>query len=274
VSAYDAPAVGGSFGLNATLPLRAGIGQTRTPLFRAAPSLTQRGQGVEVVFAPGTVLASVAPDELRDGANIAAIGIGAEWELVQFAQATLVEPGVWRLSGLLRGQFGTEPLIPDFWAPGAIVVLLDGAPAQVNLPASARGVARRWRIGPAALAFDDPVFVESTQVFRGNGLRPYAPAHLRAEPDGGDLSIRWTRRTRLGGDGWDAAEVPLSEESESYRLRIFDGASVLREVDLTAPTFTYTAAMQASDGIAGPFEVQVAQVSASFGPGLFARLAL
>lgn len=274
VSAYDAPAEGGSFALNATLPLRAGIGQTRTPLFRAAPSLTQRGEGGEVVFAPGTVLASVAPDELRDGANIAAIGIGGEWELVQFASATLIEPGVWRLGGLLRGQFGTEPLIPDFWAPGAIVVLIDGAPAQVSLPPSARGVARRWRIGPAALAFDDPVFVESTQIFRGNGLRPYAPAHLRADPAGGDWAIRWTRRTRLGGDGWDAPEVPLSEETESYRLRIFDGATVKRELDLGTPTFTYTAAMQAADGIAGPFEVQVAQVSASFGPGLFARLAV
>lgn len=273
VAAYDAPGTGGSFAPNITLSRRAGIGQTRTPLFAADSARLQRGAGVEVVFPLGDALSSVDPAALRDGANLAAIGTGAEWEVFQFAGASLIEPGVWRLSGLLRGQSGTEPLVPAAWAPGALVVLLDEAVRQVDLPASARGVARRWRIGPAALAPEDPVFVESTEAFRGNGLRPYSPAFLRASPaGGGDWALGWLRRTRLGGDDWDLPEVPLAEESESWRLRILNGVSVLREVVLATPGFTYTAAMQASDGIAGPFEVQVAQVSALYGAGLAARL--
>lgn len=276
VAVYDAPATSGSFALNAMLGLRSSIGQTRTPLFRAAPSLLQRGDGVEVVFAVGTVLASVEAAELLDGANLAAISTGSDWELFQFADATLIEPGVWRLSGLLRGQFGTEPLIADAWAPGALVVLLDGAPTQLDLPASARGVARRWRIGPAALAYDDPVYVESTQAFRGNGLRPYAPVFLRAEraAPGADLAVSWRRRTRLGGDSWDGAEVALSEEAESWLIRIRAGASVVREVTQSGAGFAYTPAMQASDGVVGAFSVEVAQVSASYGPGLFAQVAV
>ena len=273
VAAYDAPAGSGSFALNTLIGLRASVGQTITPLFRGSPALVQHGAGVQIAF-PGSVApASVSDEELLDGANLAAIGTGAGWELFQYRAATLVEPGVWRLHDLLRGQFGTEPLMPEAWPPGAVVVLMDGAPAQVDLAASARGVARRWRVGPAALAYDDPVYVESTEAFAGNGLRPYAPVHLTAARDGaGDLAVAWIRRTRLGGDGWDAPEVPLSEEAELYRLRIRHLGVIRREVDLTAPLWTYAAAQQAADGVSGPFSIEVAQVSASFGPGLFAAL--
>ena len=274
VAAYDAPAAGGSFGLNTMLGLRATIGQTVTPLFRETPSLVQRGAGVEVVFPAGAALASTDGAAFLDGANLAAIGNGAGWELFQFQTATLLAPGHWRLSDLLRGQFGTEPLMPDAWAPGALVVLMDGAPRQVDLPASARGVARRWRIGPAVLAYDDPVYVESTEAFAGNGLRPWAPAFLRAmrSAPGADLTLNWVRRTRTGGDGWDTPEVPLSEESEAYIVRVRAGGNAVRSASVVAATFTYTASDQTADGVAGPFTLEVAQVSASFGPGLFATL--
>lgn len=273
VSVYDAPASGGSFALNSTLGLRASIGQTLTPLFRATPSLVQRGAGVEVRFPAGSVLESVDGGALLDGANLAAIGIGADWELVQFTGAELVAPRVWRLTGLLRGQFGTEPLIPDAWAPGALVVLLDGAPAQIDLPALARGVARRWRIGPAALAYDSPVYTELTESFRGIGLRPYAPAHLtarRATP-GAALSVQWIRRTRSGGDGWEAPDVPLNEESESWHIRVRHSGAIVREVTQPGRSWTYTGAMQGADGVTGPFRIEVAQVSGSYGPGLYAQ---
>ncbi|MCB1344730.1 MAG: glycoside hydrolase/phage tail family protein [Rhodobacteraceae bacterium] len=273
VACYDAPASGGSFDLNTLIGVRSTVGQTRTPLFRAVPGLWQRGAGVEVAFADSAVLASTDAAALLDGANLAAIGAGAEWELFQYQDATLVAPGLWRLGGLWRGQFGTEPLMPDSWAPGALVVLLNGAPRQLDLPDSAQGVARRWRIGPAALAYDDPVYVESTEAFAGNGLRPYAPVFLRAERDGaGDLALSWIRRTRLGGDSWDAPDVPLSEESEGYLLRVSQSGSVVREVTLGAPAYVYTAADQAADSVSGPFVVSIAQVSARYGAGLFAAI--
>ncbi len=274
VAAYDAPATSGNFALNTVLGQRATLGETRTALFAYAPSLVQRGAGVEVRFPESAALESVSAAEILDGANLAAISSGGPWELFQYETATLIEPGVWQLQGLLRGQFGTEPLMPDAWAPGALVVLLDGAPQQVDLPATARGVARRWRIGPAALAYDDPVYVATTQAFKGNGLRPYAPAFLRAERPlgGGPLAVTWVRRTRLGGDGWESPEVPLSEETEAYILRIRSGGAVVREVALAAPGYSYTTAAQATDGVSGAFSVEVAQVSASYGPGLYASV--
>lgn len=272
VAVYDAPAGAGSFALNTTLARRATVGVTRTPLFRGTPSLVQRGAGVEVTVPLTAGFESVTAEEILSGANMAAIGIGAEWELFQFAEATLIEPGVWRLSSLLRGQAGTEPLIPDAWAPGAVVVLLDSAAQQVALAASSRGVARRWRVGPAALAYDDASYVESTEAFRGNGLRPYAPAFLTVQGcAGGDVTLGWVRRTRLGGDSWDGVEVPLNEDGESYLVQVRVGGSVVREETLATPAWTYLAAQQATDGATAGFTVTVAQLSAVYGAGLAAR---
>lgn len=66
--------------------------------------------------------------------------------------------------------------------------------------------------------------------------------------------------------------MPLGEESESYVLRVIDGGSLKREVVVTSAAWTYSAAMQAADSVTTPFEIEVAQVSQSFGPGPGARI--
>ncbi|MCL4674589.1 MAG: glycoside hydrolase TIM-barrel-like domain-containing protein, partial [Pararhodobacter sp.] len=272
VAVYDAPAASGPFTLNATKGLRASIGLSRNPLFGARHGLWHRGAGVEVAFGQTSALASVEVEEILDGANLAVIGNGAQWEVFQYRNATLVEPGVWRLSSLLRGRFGTDALIPAAWAPDSIVAILDAAVSQVDLAETMRGVARRWRIGSAALPYDDRSYVESTEAFAGNGLRPYAPAHLRARltAPAGDLTLSWTRRTRQGGDSWAGVDVPLSEETEAYLLRVTQAGTVVREVQVGTPGYVYSAVDQLADGVAAPFSVSVAQLSARFGAGLFA----
>ena len=66
--------------------------------------------------------------------------------------------------------------------------------------------------------------------------------------------------------------MPLGEESEKYLLKITQGGTVIREEMPDGPEFIYSAAMRAADGLSGVFDVEVAQVSASFGPGDFAVL--
>ena len=108
--------------------------------------------------------------------------------------------------------------------------------------------------------------------WRGRALRPLAPAHLRVRVSGGDRLVSWIRRDRLGGDVWEG-EVPLSEAAETWRLRVLNGAVVVREAELTAPAFVHTAAMRIADlaaGSAGALTVEVAQGSASLGWGVIA----
>ncbi len=260
-----------AYELNTLLVARATIGVTESPLFSARPALYDQGAALRVRLSAGT-LSSVSTLEMLNGANAAVIGDGAvdNWEVFQFANATLVSEGVYDLSLRLRGQAGTDAMMPGTWPVGSTFVLLDGAARQIELALSSRGLSRHYRIGPSARPYDDPVFVHQQHAFDGIGLRPFAPAHVRAERDGaGDLAVSWIRRTRIDGDSWQSSDVPLGEDTERYLIRVIKGGVIKREVSVSAQNWLYSAASQASDGVSTPFEVHVAQESTSFGPGLF-----
>jgi len=107
------------------------------------------------------------------------------------------------------------------------------------------------------------------------GLRPLRPVHLQAHGEAGqDRHFSWVRRTRIGGDRWDTPEVPLGEETETYVVRVMQGPQVVRETMTSVPQWTYDAAARGADALSGSYEVHVAQVSALYGPGQWARIAL
>ncbi len=250
------------------------IGFTQAPLRRASAGLWDEGAPL-LVNLIGGLLESRPREALLSGANFAAIGDGTpdNWEVFQFAHADLQSEGVYALSKRLRGQFGTDAAIPDVWPEGSVFVLLDQRVAQTALSRSERRVAKHYRIGPATRGYDDPSFVHQVEAFNGNGLRPYAPVHLRFRPDGLDDVLSWTRRTRIDGDDWGGMEVPLGEETESYLIQIRVDGSLVREQIVNQPSWTYTDAMKLEDGVDGPYDFRVAQLSAAYGPGLYAELA-
>jgi hypothetical protein len=113
------------------------------------------------------------------------------------------------------------------------------------------------------------------RVFRGIGLRPYAPVHLRARRrDAEGIDFTWIRRTRIDGDRWDMLDAPLGETAERYRLRVISGGVVRRDVEVGVPFWRYADAARAGDGVTGTFAVEVAQMSDRFGPGLHARISI
>ncbi len=252
-----------------TLRRPATVGRLLDPLRTAAPGLWSSAE-VRVRLACGALQSREDADVLG-GANVAALrfGVGGDWEVVQFSRATLVAPAVYRLGGFLRGQAGTDWLIPAEWPVGTDFVLLDGAVAQVTLPPSLRQIERHYRIGTASRAYDDASYVHRVETFDGAGLRPYRPAHLiAARLADGALRFDWVRRTRLDGDSWLGTDVPLGEESEAYLVRVRAGDAVLREAASTTPQFHYSRADQLADGV-GQRVFEVAQLSTRFGPGPF-----
>ncbi|MGR3824429.1 MAG: baseplate multidomain protein megatron [Salipiger marinus] len=271
VAVYDA-ATDSDYVLNEVIAAAAVTGVTEADLPAHPAGRIDRGAPLRIRLRGGT-LQSVSDAALLGGANLLAIGDGSPgaWELLQFRDAALVAPGVWQVAHRLRGQLGTDGTAPALWPAGSRVVVLDGAAQQIALSPAARGQARHFRIGPARRGYDDPSYVHVVAAFDGNGLRPYRPAHLRAERAGPGLTLRWIRRTRIDGDGWDTPEVPLGEESEAYLLRLSQGGTVLRDVTLGAPVWQIS---PAAEGLSGLIEVQVAQISARYGPGPFAGLIL
>ena len=258
----------------ATLENAAVIGETEGALARAGPGLWDRGPVLRVRLFGGA-LSAVTEADLLNGKNIAAIGSGLDdfWEVFQFRDAALVAPSTYELSMRLRGQLGTDALIPESWPAGSRFVLLNGALRQPDLTVSERGLERSWRIGPAQMPVEDSVFVAERRAFDGAGLRPYAPAHLRSVPDGmeGDL-FTWIRRTRIDGDSWAGFDVPLGEGAESYLVRVIHNGVNVREIVVETPAWAYGAAERAADRITGSFAVEVAQISDRYGPGPFRRI--
>ncbi|MDZ4093304.1 MAG: glycoside hydrolase TIM-barrel-like domain-containing protein [Paracoccaceae bacterium] len=247
------------------------IGRTQSELSAGRSGLWDRGEPLRVRIFGGT-LSSASELAVLNGANVMAIGDGSSdrWEIFQFATAALVAPRTYDLALRLRGQLSSDAIMPPNWPIGSRIVLLNKSVQQIRLPASSRGLARHYRIGVGARGFDDPAVVHRVEAFQGIGLRPYAPVHLNAVTMvSGDLVLRWIRRTRVDGDSWQSAEVPLGEDKESYLVRVVLNGTIRREVEVFTPAWTYAAAMQALDGVTEDYLIEVAQMSDRFGPGLF-----
>ncbi len=264
------------YALNRLMTVPSLVGVTESPLYGARAGLFDRGLPLRVkVF--GGALSSAQQTAVLNGVNAAAIGDGLSgtWEVFQFVGAELVGPQTYELTGRLRGQAGTDATMPLVWPEGSTVVFLDRGPEQIDLPLSARGLARHYRIGSAQRGYDDPSVVHVVEAFAGAGLRPYRPAHLRCKSTAqGDATIYWTRRTRIDGDGWHFADVPLGEDHESYLVRVHLGLTVLRETTVFAASWMYPTELRIADGTIAACTIHVAQVSDRFGPGPFASVSL
>ncbi|PVM92098.1 hypothetical protein DDF62_02795 [Caulobacter radicis] len=208
------------------------------------------------------------------GENLLAVRGAEGWELLQFLSAEMVGPDAWALSGLLRGQQGSD--MAALVAAGARVVLVDEALVRAELGLAERGLPLAWRAAPAGGPAAGPAMTQVEASWRGAALRPWSPAHLRARTVGDEVRLSWIRRARIGGDGWEG-EVPLAEAGEAWRVEILDGETVVRTVETATPGFAWTAAMRAADlpsGAAGTLSARVAQGSATWGWGAPATTAL
>ena len=260
--------------LNTLVTAASIVGVTESPIYAARTGLRDNGRALRVRLSGGS-LASVAWDDVLNGANLAAIGDGSSgnWELFQFESANLVAADTYDLTGRLRGQLGSDAIMPAAWPVGSMFVLLDGVAGQIDMPSAARDLARHYRIGPARRSNDDPSYIHQIEAFKGIGLRPYSPVHLRASYDGsGALVARWIRRTRIDGDSWSSFEVPLGEDREQYLLRVRQEGLIVRETQVALPEWAYPASLRAADGVTAPYQVEVAQLSDRFGAGPFSSL--
>jgi hypothetical protein len=232
---------------------------------------------ITIVAAVGNFeLTSITDSELWSGANPILIGS----EVIQFRDALDNGDGSWTISYLLRGRRGTE------WAStlhtdAEDVITLEGATiVSLSETLSSAGKSRWFKAISSTLSVNSQLGTEIVYTLRD--LMPYSPADIRRVL-AADIDIIWSRRTRFGGNMVDGTgEVPLHETSEAYELYILAApyagdastgaapASYVRKLDLTAPSFTYTAAMQATDSFVSATDtlhLAVFQVSAEAGRG-------
>ena len=158
---------------------------------------------------------------------------------------------------------------------GARVVVLDTALASLPIAEADLGIPWNWRIGPASRPVSDETYVGQAFTPSGVGLRVFSVAHVeqpwRTPRTPGDLTIRWTRRSRaLSADSWGAVDALLAEETEAYEVEILDGVTVKRVQSATTTSAIYTAAQQTADwgaplGPGDSLKIRIFQLSARAG---------
>jgi hypothetical protein len=266
---------GAGFQPAAVIPAPSCVGETLDPLPAGPSGRWDRGNTCRVRLYGGA-LTSVSDARVLAGANAAAVQCpDGAWEILQFANAELVDTNTYRLSRLLRGQAGSEYAIADPLPPGAPFVLLDMHLAPVARGLNALGRPIFMRLAAAGRNHDDPTAVALTVTPQPTALLPLSPVHVKAARETGGIRISWIRRTRIDGDGW-GIEVPLGEDSEAYTLDIFSGGSVVRSIACSTPEALYADADELADFGApqGSLHLRVAQVSATVGAGRPTELTL
>lgn len=276
MAVFRSPALDG-FELLTSVGTRASIGALVTALPAGPTSRFDLGNALVIDLLSGT-LESVTDLALFAGANVLAVeSAPGTWEIVQAGLAELIAPGRYHLTRLLRGLRGTESAMGNPTPAGARVVLLDDSLAPLPITEADLGIPWNWRIGPASHAVSDETYVAQSFAPAGIGLKPFSVAHVdqpRRHPRApGNLTIRWTRRSRaLAADNWGAVDVPQMEDAEAYEVDILDGALVKRVLSTTTTSVIYSAAAQTADwgALLGPgdtLDIRIFQLSATVGRG-------
>ena len=206
--------------------------------------------------------------QVLNGANALAVSKGdGRWEIVQFSDAELISAGTWKLTGLLRGQAGTEYLTLLSSNIGAQIVMLNAAVSRLVHKESERGLELNWRIGPSGKPIASESFSQISFKLGYTALRTFSPVHLKVNVNSGvDINASWVRRDRINSDDWAPMEIPMNEESELYRVEIWNESDLVYSSNHDQPNLILS--YESISEFQGQYlRFSVAQISAALGAG-------
>lgn len=219
----------------------------------------------EVTMLAGAPQTAANIYDVLNGQNGVVIG----QELLKFRDATDLGNNRFRCSYLLRGRLGTEQHmnshLPNelayFIDPDSLRRAYDEVDALNNL--------KYWKI----VGIGQFLEVRPTIGFVNTGisLKPWAPVQIKATRDGsGNITITWTRRSRIGHKRILVYQPAIGELTEEYQVEILDNTgAVVRTFNPTTTTQVYSDTDQTTDfgGVQDPVLVRVGQVSNEVGVG-------
>jgi hypothetical protein len=163
-------------------------------------------------------------------------------EIIRYGNAEKIGAQDYRLSGLLRGCFGTENIgvhlaqTDVFLIESESLFQLDSMPTPID----STFVLEAQGIG-------DAVPVQQSIMVSGNAIRPRTPVHGIIERDeNGDILLEWKRRDRLAHIWSDGADIPDSEGATEYAVELYVGGSRVATWSSSAPSLLLTASEIAS----------------------------
>jgi len=181
-------------------------------------------------------------------ANLAIIGN----EIIQFATADEVEPGIWELSYFLRGRKDT---VTSAHAPGERFVMLDGL---VAIPASVTDLGRDMTFRATSFGSAPETGTVKTITYSGQSQTERRVGYLEARRESDDAIVTWQGVGRLGG----GATVAHGARFAGYRVTFDDGSSPALVVDTDLQELT-----QDVSTLASPITISVQQLNDLTGAG-------
>jgi len=183
----------------AVLPRAATLGTLTEVLEPASMFVWDDIRAIDVELLSGH-LASRDENEVLAGANRVAVETDSgAWEIIAFAEAELIAPGMYRLSRLLRGQGGTDHAIGAASA-GNRVLLLDTRTIAEDVDPAWLGAIAELRCFAGRADAEGTVAQASIDLAT---ILPLRPVHLGAiGQTGGDIALSWVRRSRSDTDSW------------------------------------------------------------------------
>lgn len=220
---------------------------------------------VTVTLPSGVTLSSLSRDSLLANPDLNSILIGNE--VIRYRNAQLSGAN-YILSGLLRGQRGTEWAFNTHIANEMAVILDIGALRRIALVLSELNADRLYRTTSLGAVNGELLTFANTGLYR----KPYSAVLLGAGKAGnGDILLDWVRRTRVGGAWEESIDASLGETSEVFDVEIWDAGFVTlkRTITVSTESATYTNANQITDFGETQYEVhfRVYQISATYGRG-------
>ncbi len=240
----------------ALIKKQATMGKIITQVEKSCPLTFDWENEIEIVLDNGEIEGRSRLAVLN-GANLALIGN----ELIQFEKCEFQGDLQFKIWGLLRGKFGTEPQISNHEI-GTDFILIDENLTKVEIPEEQIGLAATYKI--LTLSADMKVTNETNFdfTFEGNAQRPLSPVAFRwQELENGEVEIAWKRRAKNGA--WkNHTDVPIEENSLQFELKIFE-KNELKEMKIVNET---SAILQFSEEtLAGERVVEICQISEKFG---------
>jgi hypothetical protein len=116
-----------------------------------------------------------------------------------------------------------------------------------NSPSSEYNLPREYTGVSFGMLLNDSTIYNFTNT--GVAQKPYSPVQIGGGRDSaGNITINWTRRTRINGSWNSYTDVSLGETTELYSIDIMNGTTIVRTINgLTTPTYVYTTADQVTD---------------------------
>jgi hypothetical protein len=210
--------------------------------------------GITIDFEQDQTLVETVPwaDVFAGTKNLALLGD----EIISFQSVTPITATQYKLEGIIRGRYDT--VREDHPAGEEFYVLQSNELTLLTNPEIISGATRKFKFVPFN-AREEGEIVDATVItlaIAGRMYTPYKPTNFLANGGdfnarySGDIVLTWNARYRGKGAGLGIPGVVLAESDyEGYfSVDVYIDAVLHRQVtDIDALTWTYTAAMNASD---------------------------